>query len=314
MATYKAEHGFEIKHRSSDPSNLIAGEIWYNTTTQQLKVSPLLKSWASGGNINTSRNELGGLGTTPAGLVFGGYTDENKNESEEYDGSSWTEGPNINTTRRNFKGAGTQTAAFAAGGYTSTAVASTENYDGTNWTNSGNLNTARYGGVASGTQTAGLLVGGTGDTDGTEEYDGSSWTAANDNTTDRRRGVAGGTLTATIYVGGDTPPGSASSEVEEYDGTNWTAGTDTNVARTFQQGWGTQSLFLNAGGSPAVATSESWDNSAWTTDASMSTGRGSAGYGGASSSTGFVAGGKSPHTNVTEEYTSVVTARSVDTT
>ena len=44
MANYKTEHGFEIKHRSSDPSNPIEGEIWYNTTTQTLKIAPLLIS------------------------------------------------------------------------------------------------------------------------------------------------------------------------------------------------------------------------------------------------------------------------------
>ena len=47
MAVYKTEHGFQIKSRSSDPSNLYEGEIWYNTTTQTLKVSPLIEAFAS---------------------------------------------------------------------------------------------------------------------------------------------------------------------------------------------------------------------------------------------------------------------------
>ena len=33
MANYKDLHGFEIKHRSSDPPSPIEGEIWYNTTS-----------------------------------------------------------------------------------------------------------------------------------------------------------------------------------------------------------------------------------------------------------------------------------------
>ena len=51
MVTYKAEHGFQIKRYSSDPSNPIEGEIWYNSSTQALKVAPYLEAWSSGGNL-----------------------------------------------------------------------------------------------------------------------------------------------------------------------------------------------------------------------------------------------------------------------
>ena len=59
-------------------------------------------SWASGGNMNTARNDLGGAGTQTAAVVFGGQTSPPtsvSNNSEEYDGSSWTEGNNLNTAR-----------------------------------------------------------------------------------------------------------------------------------------------------------------------------------------------------------------------
>ena len=54
MGNYKTDHGFEIKHRSSDPSNPIEGEIWYNTVSQTLKVTPLIGAMSSGGNYPIS--------------------------------------------------------------------------------------------------------------------------------------------------------------------------------------------------------------------------------------------------------------------
>ncbi len=51
MAEYKAIHGTLFQHKTSDP--LAAGVA--NGT------------WASGGNINTARNDGGGAGTQTAG-------------------------------------------------------------------------------------------------------------------------------------------------------------------------------------------------------------------------------------------------------
>ena len=40
MATYRGISGFNIKSLASDPSNLVEGEIWYNSTSGTLKVAP----------------------------------------------------------------------------------------------------------------------------------------------------------------------------------------------------------------------------------------------------------------------------------
>ena len=37
MATYKELHGTDIEVVTSDPSNPVVGQVWYNTTTEQLK-------------------------------------------------------------------------------------------------------------------------------------------------------------------------------------------------------------------------------------------------------------------------------------
>jgi len=37
MATYKGIKGYKVQSHASDPSNPLAGEIWYNTTGSVLK-------------------------------------------------------------------------------------------------------------------------------------------------------------------------------------------------------------------------------------------------------------------------------------
>ena len=74
MTTYKDIKGTSIEVVSSDPSNPLLGQIWYNTTSQTLKGFAIgsTASWATGGNLTTARKQLGGCGTQTAGLAFGG--------------------------------------------------------------------------------------------------------------------------------------------------------------------------------------------------------------------------------------------------
>tara|TARA_R110002020_G_scaffold7218_1_gene30580 strand:+ start:1321 stop:1473 length:153 start_codon:yes stop_codon:yes gene_type:complete len=37
MANYSAAKGFKVESLASDPSNPIEGEVWYNTTSNELK-------------------------------------------------------------------------------------------------------------------------------------------------------------------------------------------------------------------------------------------------------------------------------------
>ena len=73
MATYKEINGTDITVVSSDPSNPVTGEVWYNTTTQKLKgyQQVLGNAWSTGGNLgNTARQALdAGTQTAALGLV-----------------------------------------------------------------------------------------------------------------------------------------------------------------------------------------------------------------------------------------------------
>jgi hypothetical protein len=71
--------------------------------------------WAAGGDINTPRGYMSGMGTLTAGLICGG-TPPNKDETEEYDGSSWTESGDLNTAAAYHTTSGTQTAGLCIGG------------------------------------------------------------------------------------------------------------------------------------------------------------------------------------------------------
>ena len=76
MATYKDIKGTSIEVVSSDPSNPVLGQIWYNSTSQTLKGSEFASAvWASGGNLNTKRMGAGGAGTQTAGAILGADND-----------------------------------------------------------------------------------------------------------------------------------------------------------------------------------------------------------------------------------------------
>ena len=119
MATYKEINSAGVQNFSSDPSNLINGQVWYNTGSSVLKVAEITTTgtWGTGGNMGTARYDMGSAGTQTASAVFGGGEPITA-ATEEYNGSSWTAGGNMGTARRELGGLGTQTAALAFGGRT----------------------------------------------------------------------------------------------------------------------------------------------------------------------------------------------------
>jgi hypothetical protein len=117
MTTYYETKGQKIQVLATDPSEVIEGQVWYNSTSNTLKVyKNFTDAWSTGGNLGTAREQLAGAGTQTAGLAFGGATPTVTAATEEYDGSAWTAGGNLGTERRGLAGAGTQTAGLAFGG------------------------------------------------------------------------------------------------------------------------------------------------------------------------------------------------------
>jgi len=291
MATYKEIKGVTVQTRDSDP---------------ELNVG----AWASGGSLNTAKQNTGGAGTQTAGLAFGSFPTSATTES--YDGSSWTETGDLNTAGGYFAGSfGTYTAAIGAGRLTSPTGRQgiTESFDGTSWTEVADLNTTRTQGAGFGTSTAGYAAGG-----GTpsvvvnvESWNGSAWTEVGDINTARYEFDGNGISTSGLVYGGQVSGGAVTGKTESWDGSSWTETTDFNTARQSNQGAGTSnSNALNMGGDdtspPSITTfTESWDGSSWTEVAEMATSRKAASGQGPSNTTAMVSGGN-PSLTATEEW------------
>jgi hypothetical protein len=131
MTTLKEIKGTKVQALATDPTDSVEGQIWYNTTSLQIKsvIYQAFGVWSTGGNLGTARYGLAGAGTQTAGLGFGGRP--STAATEEYSGYTWVAGGNMGTARYSLGGGGTQAAGLAFGGTTGTAnTAATEEYTG----------------------------------------------------------------------------------------------------------------------------------------------------------------------------------------
>mgnify|MGYP000716288765 CR=1 FL=1 len=287
MSTYLELKGGNVKRVDSDPANPEIGQVWYNDTTNQIKVrTTAVAAWASGGALNLARRGQGSAGTQTAGLAFGGTPPPNGNNvSEEYDGSSWTSAPNLNKARNGCATSiGTQTAALIHGGY----------------------------------DNANPLAGRT----ETEEFNGTSWSEQSDLSTGRAHGGSGGTQTAGIYFCGETTNAGTfntrcPNTTEEYDGSSWSGGGTVPGNFTRLNGSCLQTACFRIGGaSPSVvSTTDYYNGSSWASAAALGSAQNWASSGGTGANDSIIGGGRgsSSYTSVTQEYTNpLLTTRSVD--
>ena len=236
MADYKGIKGFKVQVLDSDPPSPIVGQVFYNSTTQILKgITAGTGAWASGGNLNTARKMLAGLGTQTAAIMASGDTTPPTSgrytaNVESYNGTSYTEVNNVNTGRRELPGIGTAAAGLIAGGYSGTEIANTETWNGTSWSEANDLNEGRANGGGFGTQTAGLYFGGdpadAATTVNTESWNGTSWTEVNNlNTIRADLGGGGDSVSSAIGFGGRSGDG-VQVLTEAWNGTSWTEVAD----------------------------------------------------------------------------------------
>jgi len=227
MATYYGTYGQKVQYLASDPSDPQLGQVWYNSTSAVLKVRSATTSgtWATGGNLATSRSALAGAGSNSSNfIVFGGTPVSTASES--YNGTAWTNTPSLNTGRGQISGAGnSNTAALAFGGDLGPAVTTaSESWNGSSWTNTPSINTGRRGGGGTGTNTSALYAGGVPPGTSTELWNGSSWTSNPTGLTTGQRGGLAGTQTSAVTTakGGGNNPGGAGA-TQTWNGTSWTA-------------------------------------------------------------------------------------------
>ncbi len=271
MATYKEIRGTNIEVLSSDPSNPVEGQVWYNSTSNVLKgqAVTVAGAWATGGALNTARSYSGGCGATKdAALCMGSGPPPAPSAgaiTESYNGTSWTEVNDMNTGKNFNTGAGTYTSAITAGGDQFSGVA--ESWNGTNWTSITNEPSGSNSYGSSGADnTNALFFAGVPATNVTRYWNGSSWTVLNAmNGNKKDLAGAGKTYTAALAMGGLAgPPGPASITLtESFNGTNWTEVNDLNTGRRFAAANGTQTSALIYGGDTGNKTEE-WNGTNWT--------------------------------------------------
>jgi len=309
MATYLGTHGGKIQTYSTDPTYPNTGEVWYNSTSNTIKMEAVTTAgaWATGGALNQFRDQAAGSGTQTSTLVFGGGP-PNQDKTESYNGSNWTEMNDLNTARRGIAGAGADNTSALAFGGGSPGVAVTESWNGSNWTEVNDLNTARYFLGGTGIITAALAYGGTGGSSATESWNGTNWTSVNSLNSGRDAPASAGIQTSALCIGG-SPPVTAKTEL--WNGTNWTEVNDLNTARVGAGGAGESNTAAIAFGGgvpypsappPTVpsAKTEEWNGTNWTETTDLSTAR--AYIAGSGTKTSALASGGSDKTN-TEEWT-----------
>jgi len=312
--------------RSDDPS-ASAGTVWFNTTAGVLKVYREIPAWSAGGNLLTGRSgSCGSNGTQSACFVAGGQDSGGRSDSSEiYNGSSWSAvGDITGTSRVGTSNFGTVAAGVSATGFGTSAVNITNEFNGSTWTDvSANLIQPSTTSGACGTQTAGLKVGAfLADTDvffdESEHYDGASWAAGGLISTETLSAAVCGTQTSAIRGGGKIDSGGHISYAvaQTYNGTSWSTVASLSTARHNQGMFGASDSDGNCNGgylesaSASLDTTEIWNGSSWAAGGTKLAVRQQFQGCGGSSSLGLDAGGYGASV-VTEEYSGVVTARTI---
>jgi hypothetical protein len=326
MSDYSEIKGTTISTVASDPANPVNGQLWYNSTTGDLKQAETTSAaWSSGGNMGAAIYHHAGFGTQTAAVMAGGHTYlayDYRANTEEYDGTSWTAGGNLSTGRRSPSGAGTLTSGLVVSGSTGTVgqggigtpTTSTEEYDGTSWTAGGTITLESSTGAtprATGaSQTSAIAVGGDDSSGGpgvylcsnkTQHYDGTSWTAGGNLSTGRKYHQVMGTETDGLAAGGGTGfySSDAITSTEEYDGSSWSSGGNLNDYKRFnaESGISTSSGAWTGGardaqnsGGPTDGAVETYNGTSWSIGPTMSQHRGNA-AGAGNYAAGLVAAG-----------------------
>ena len=319
MAEYSTIKGWTIPTLSSDPPSPVEGQIWYNSTSNDIKCqSYVLGSgvWSSGGGMVNARLDCGAAGIQTSGLAIGGQTTPTDNYTEKYDGTSWTETGDLNAGRGYEACFGTQTAAVCGGGAPVNPSGDlTEEFNGTGWTVGNIAPIKTYAQMRCGTQTAGLQGSGGFYPEapfyGTESitYDGTNWAETGDINTGRVYTAGGGIQTSAVLAGGD-PPSYATTAVETYNGSTWsTSPASLNVGRGALSGSGTSATncIVYGGNRPPPSTNatESFDGTSWTEVADLAAPSSESGFGptGSNTSALCIGGAAGPgRSGVTEEW------------
>ena len=317
MATYYDIFGQKVQYLSSDPSDVVEGQVWYNNSSSVSKFQGFQAgAWTTGGAIGRTMSS-GGMttqGTKDAFLVWNGAqpgADTNPGYTVSYNGTAWTNLPNTPYAATTPGSFGTQTAAVGAGGNDgSGAKTNTIEYDGSSWTAGGSLSAPRtymYNGA--GTINDGLIISGWGGPSNTQVsdviyYNGTSWsTEPATNPFPSYTGTHyGSTHNATNYLGGYNP---TKNNHVGYNGSTFTTLTvyPLSVASSSSAGTASDAYVWNGAQPTTTAVGNNWDGSSWTTGTTFPAANHSSFSGGSTVGVALNCQGQNPYTPATHEFT-----------
>ncbi len=336
MSTFKEIRGQLIKKYTTNPTNPLEGQMWYNNTTGTLKVYRNVgATWVSGPSTNNTGIQRQAMGpqTANTSAVLAGGTGAGMSppaswsaDTETWDGTAWTVATSLTSGRRAFGSSSqTATASVVFGGYTGPWAGGganlTEEWDGSSWTNSTNLATARVYLGGFGSQTSAVGAGGYipgGARTEVEEYNGSTWTTGTALPVAEYGGNGLGVSETAGFIQYPTTA-SPTAVTKQYDGTSWTDAGTLNTVRNGAAMAGISTAALAYGGlSPPGANTdvtEEYDGSAWTTTPATlvtATVANCSGFG--TSTSAIRAGATVPTPAATEEYSNpLITTQTVTT-
>jgi len=318
MAGYNELKGLRVKYLSADPANPEDGQVWYNSTTGNLRVQGIgVGAWSSASDLGTA--VFGGItfGTQTEGIYTTGFSPSipSTNVTQYYNGLGWSTQTNFPTSQTGSGGgAGTETAGLVAGGGGGSRTANAFEYDGSTWTATGSLPTAadNIGSCGTETQTDVIMALGrippTGNSGNntTATYNGSTFSAGPNINTARLFGPGGGSGTGTaglVFGGFIDPSPNAMTNTEEYDGSSWTVGGSLNNASGLNTGWGIQTNTVAQTNASTRSATEQYNGTSWTALPNLAnTGGGYANSAGATGNAGWITALNAPTGNRTEEW------------
>ncbi len=317
MATYYDIFGQKVQYFSSDPSDLVEGQVWYNAPAKVGKVQSYnaAVAWSSGGTMNTARG--GFYGGAGAGVNDGLIGGSNPTAVEQYNGTSWTTktSPSDGTTQRTWWG----DSSSAAGQVMGYPYSNTEEWDGSSWTAGGSFPTNIYTGHAVGSLTDAIYWGGFDSSPNLSSmsavYNGTTWT--NSPNTPTAAGYSGGGLgtgAAALGYGGYTGgPTIQITTAYEWNDTSWSNTNSCNTRVQYGDGFGIQTAGVKVGGGQppgnpnAPNSTELYDGTSFTiSPGQLNNARGGGAGSGVTNANAFYAGGgAAPLQNTTEEWAGI---------
>jgi len=319
MSTYKGIKGFSVKFVSADPPVAQEGQVFYNSTTEKLKVFTAQagsSSWSSGPALATGVSGARGTGTAAGGFIFGGATGPQpggSNQSQTWSGSAWANAPTMPyQTQAHFgnNDSGGASSSLSAGGRngpgSGEGLTSTASWNGSAWSSEATMPDGRRYGFSAGTGENIIASGGlaasppTGFPGASNTYNGTAWASAPALNTNRSNGVSGGTFPSGIAAAGCAPPYCAASVVTEtWNGSTWSAspgnfpGSGANATSFAGAGMPSGNVGIYVDGTSAF----NWSGSAWSSGTAKSGSNASGTHSGTPTS-GFYAGGSPSNTTV----------------